>query len=103
MLVFSAPGTVKLLPALPDKWPAGSASGIRCRGGLTVDVAWDVPAGTFEATLTSDTDQTVTVKLPAAPADLESNIPMDDCDLGPTWRRAALAAGKATTLRATLD
>ncbi|MCK5119507.1 MAG: glycoside hydrolase N-terminal domain-containing protein, partial [Candidatus Latescibacteria bacterium] len=62
MLVFSKPGLVKLLPAIPDKWTQGRACGIACRGGIVLDLQWDRSGGAMRATLTSKRDQKVWVK-----------------------------------------
>ncbi|MGQ5261060.1 glycosyl hydrolase family 95 catalytic domain-containing protein [Micromonospora sp. ZYX-F-536] len=41
MLVYSRPGHVELLPALPAAWAAaGSVTGVGVRGGFTVDLSW---------------------------------------------------------------
>lgn len=41
MLVQSHAGGIDPLPALPDQWPSGSISGVRVRGGFTVEIHWD--------------------------------------------------------------
>lgn len=63
ILVFSKPGLIKLLPALPDKWLTGSVKGIACRGGITVDMEWDMEKGLFRAVLLSKSDQCLLIHL----------------------------------------
>lgn len=43
MLVRSEPGGVRLLPALPSAWASkGSVRGLKAKGGLTVDIDWEM-------------------------------------------------------------
>ncbi len=61
MLVYSDPGEITLLPALPDAWPTGSIEGVLCRGQVEVEKLQWSPSG-VEATLLSAKNQKVVVK-----------------------------------------
>ena len=81
MLVYSRPGHVELLPALPAAWAAsGSVSGVGVRGGFVADIAWKNGTVT-RATLKSVGGRTTTVVA------------------GATTRRISLKPGESVTLR----
>jgi alpha-L-fucosidase 2 len=60
MLVQSRAGLIHLLPALPTAWPSGKVTGIRARGGITVDLEWR-DGKVAEAVLRSDKPQSITI------------------------------------------
>lgn len=65
MLIQSTPGSISLLPALPQAWSTGSFKGLRTRTGHTVDACWRNGRVT-SVTLTLPVDQAQTY-IDAAP------------------------------------
>ncbi len=63
MLLQSHDGCVHLLPALPGAWAKGRFTGLRARGGLTVDARW-ARAQLTDATLTADRPVALNLRLP---------------------------------------
>jgi alpha-L-fucosidase 2 len=103
MLVFSKPGLIKLLPALPDKWTRGRACGIACRGGIVLDLEWDWPGGEMSATLISKRDQKVWVKLPIGMKEVECAVRRQEAPpshWGHSYLSVALPKSKAVQIRA---
>ena len=89
--------TVELLPALPAAWSAGTAKGLRTRGGFTVDMAWRGGRLT-EVTVTATVAATLRLKLPAGQGMPLSAAGFTVSDGVP---ERAFAAGDVVTLRFT--
>ncbi|MCL4692284.1 MAG: glycoside hydrolase N-terminal domain-containing protein [Candidatus Hydrogenedentes bacterium] len=62
MLLQSHDGAIELLPALPTAWPQGRVTGLRARGGFTVDIGWNGGQLT-EAIIVADRDGPCAVRL----------------------------------------
>ena len=62
MLIYSRPGVIEVLPALPEMLVKGSISGIMARTFTRVDkLAWNMDSRTVELTLTSSRKQDITL------------------------------------------
>ena len=74
MLVFSQPGYIELLPAWPHKLSKGAASGILCRGRITIsDLYWDMCAKTISVEMISETAREIRLKLPGTIKSWDAN------------------------------
>ena len=60
-LVQSHAGEIELLPALPEAWAEGSATGLCARGGFEVDMQWSAGKLT-SATLRSKLGNECTIR-----------------------------------------
>ena len=59
----TSPHIIRLLPALPKAWPAGSFRGLRASGGVEIDLQWSQGRPT-EATLRSNLRRTHALAIP---------------------------------------
>lgn len=105
MLIFSIPGMIKLLPALPDSWKKGSLKRALCRGAIEVSIEWNRDAGIINAEFFSSIEQSVTVKFPGKPQKIicqSEQIDIEDSDYGVEYRKIKLPAGRKIALEAHL-
>jgi alpha-L-fucosidase 2 len=63
LLLQSHGQVIDLLPALPPGWPCGAVTGLRARGGVTVDLCWQDGRLT-SACLTADHSGSRRVRMP---------------------------------------
>jgi hypothetical protein len=61
LLLQSQGGIIQLLPAIPSKWHTGSVSGLKARGNVEVDLAWE-QSNLKSATLKTGTTGPITVR-----------------------------------------
>ncbi|CAG7625256.1 glycoside hydrolase N-terminal domain-containing protein [Paenibacillus allorhizosphaerae] len=103
MLLFSARGMIKLLPARPKRWVRGRFRHFRCRGGITVSLQWDMERRNSVVTLTADRSQSVELQFPAPVKSVaaEGTAVIAPSGRGPNYRHLTLTGGEPATLHIT--
>jgi alpha-L-fucosidase 2 len=102
-LIYSRPGVLEILPALPAQLSKGTITGVRARGRIRVhSFAWDVPARTAALSITSDVDQEVTLISRPGMASVTTSAPVTGSPLGGHARKVALTAGRRTDITVSL-
>ncbi|MEA3189334.1 MAG: alpha-L-fucosidase 2 [Chthoniobacter sp.] len=100
-LVFSLPGQLDLLPALPKAMASGTVKGLLARGQIRLNsLHWD--AGMVECELVSGKDQRVRVRLPKAAAVKSFEVSSVGAKIAPdNAHLLSLKTGQPTKLRIT--
>jgi len=102
-LVHSWPGTIELLPAVPNQMRSGRITGAPCRGQVTItEMEWQ--PGRVDVALLSARDQTITLTFPydiGAAELVEGEAFVGEAAGRSDCRRIVLRAGKEARLRVT--
>lgn len=85
MLLFSLPGKIHILPALPARWKRGKAGPMLARGGVEVTLKWDQELGKVEVLLVAPkVGQSVDIVVPGnreekkvQSVQLEAGVPVE--------------------------
>ncbi|WP_405384806.1 MULTISPECIES: glycoside hydrolase family 95-like protein [Streptomyces] len=102
-LLYTRPGVLELLPALPEQWDKGRITGIRGRGGICVhELDWDLSGLTATVTVTSDTTQDVTLISRRGMTSVSTSAHIGPSDQGPHSRNISLTAGQRTRITVSL-
>ncbi|EFG64297.1 F5/8 type C domain-containing protein [Streptomyces sp. SPB074] len=100
MVAATRPGTLEVLPALPEGLAKGSVKGMLGKGRFTIDdLSWDTDAHTAKVTLTSGIDQDLTLIQRAGIRAISGDgVTIRTSPLGDTARVLALKKGKKVTV-----
>ncbi len=94
-IVYTRPGILELLPALPDQLAKGTITGVRGRNRVRIDsLGWDLAARTVTVTLTSAVTQNITLISRRGMASVSTSAPVASSPLGSHARVISLSAGQ---------
>jgi alpha-L-fucosidase 2 len=93
-LVYTRPGIVELLPAVPDQLATGTITGVRGRNQVRIDsLSWDLPGRAVTVMLTSAVTQAITLISRRGIASVTTSATVASSSLGPQARVISLPAG----------
>ncbi|MEO0017601.1 MAG: hypothetical protein RLZZ522_884, partial [Verrucomicrobiota bacterium] len=100
-LADSAPGKIRLLPAVPTEWDKGTIEGVLCRGAITINrLHWN--GGKVEVEMTSEKAQEITLVLPRNISAIKADGSTVADGANAKERKLALPAGRKITLAISL-
>ncbi|MFE2710040.1 glycosyl hydrolase family 95 catalytic domain-containing protein [Streptomyces mirabilis] len=98
-MVYSRPGILELLPALPDQLSKGTIKGVRGRNRIRVEsLTWDLDGRTATVVLTSDVTQNITLISRRGMTSVTTTATVAPSPLGSHARGVSLTAGTRTTI-----
>jgi alpha-L-fucosidase 2 len=98
-LLYSRPGVLEILPALPGQLAKGSITGVRARGRIQVhSLGWDLSARTATLSVTSAIDQDVTLISRRGMTSVTTSAPVTTSPLGVNARVVSLTANQRTDI-----
>ncbi len=93
-LLYTRPGVLELLPALPDQLAKGTIKGVRGRNRVLVEsLTWDTAARTATVTLVSDITQDITLLCRRGMTSVATTATVASSPLGTHARKVSLTAG----------
>ncbi|MEU9544487.1 RICIN domain-containing protein [Streptomyces mirabilis] len=98
-MVYSRPGILEVLPALPDQLSKGTIKGVRGRNRIRVEsLTWDLDERTATVVLTSDVTQNITLISRRGMTSVTTTATVAPSPLGSHARGVSLTAGARTTI-----
>lgn len=103
-LLYSRPGVLEILPALPGQLAKGSITGVRARGQIRVhSLSWDLSARMATLSVTSAIDQDVTLISRRGMTSVITSAPVTTSPLGSYARIVSLTADRRTDVTVALQ